>query len=63
MLTLMLPDCRIFLDVDNLQSVALLETYVEQAKKSACAAARSPSPAVRNERMRRSSLSLPRSQK
>ena len=28
-LTLMLPECSVFLDVDNLKSISLLETYIQ----------------------------------
>ena len=31
MMTLMLPECKVFLDVDNLKSIALLETYIAES--------------------------------
>ena len=31
MLTLMLPECKVFLDVDNLKSIAMLETYIAES--------------------------------
>ena len=31
MLTLMLPECRAFLDVDNLKEISMLETYIDQS--------------------------------